>query len=137
MHRPDIGPPGLRLARNFYSSRSDKALGLRGNLNVLRADVPSLVDLWTATAAETDKQDFVNTIIGTGSWTTDIYLNRLFPHRVGATQPICGTYSTGTASTDGQSGIVRFTGAALIANTWAGGFIQFAASPTSLPLSVA
>lgn len=128
MHRPEVTLPGVRKAKNFYVSRSDNNLTLRGDMFRYRDDIYTIQPRWTDADSSTNTDDYLNMVITTGDISSDIFVNRLSPMRAGNATPICSTYTTGTITTDGSSSIVTGASTLWLQNVWPHCFIEFAGS---------
>ena len=128
LHRPEVTLPGVRKAKNFYVSRSDNNLTLRGDMFRYRDDVYTISPLWEDPDSGTNTDDYLNTVITTNDTNTDIYITRLSPMRAGVATPACSIYDDGTITTDGIVSVVVGSGTLWLQNVWSHAFIEFAGS---------
>lgn len=135
IHRPEVPIPGVRRAKNFYSSRSDNNLTLRGDMFRYRDDVYTIHPYWQVDTELVNDDDYLNMVITTGDIASDIFINRLSPMRAGSATPICSTYTTGTVTIAADESVVTGTGTYWLKNVWPHCFIGFtgeAEDPTYL-----
>jgi len=125
LHRPEVTLPGVRKAKNFYVSRSDNNLTLRGDMFRYRDDIYTIRPRWQVDTDTVNDDDYLNTVITTGNIENDIFINRLSPMRAGSSVPICSTYTTGTITTDGSTSTVTGVGTYWLQNAWPHAFIEF------------
>ncbi len=125
LHRPEVTLPGVRRAKNFYVSRSDNNLTLRGDMFRYRDDVYTIHPYWQVDTAVVNDDDYLNMVITTGDIASDIFINRLSPMRAGNATPICSTYTTGTVTITADESVVTGTGTYWLKSVWPHCFIGF------------
>ena len=118
IHRRDVSSPGMKLLRNFYSSRSDLAPTLRGDLICYRDDLPTTQVYLPV--ADTERDDFLNSLMTRG--TIEIDLTKHMPYSADLRYRIASKVYQGVSISGRQ---VTGIGSTFLTNVWPGCYLEY------------